>query len=152
VSIRAVVLIRDVARSIVSARFFGSVTVGLCTRERQSMVPRPFRDTADLEEIVRLAAITSSSYRDHHRLISANAVGLRPPRFCALIASSRPRSDLVDPHGDAHRLSAPARTWLAVCGGMWRYVAVCGGAWRCMAVWRVRSPRVAVALIGTDWH
>ena len=54
---RAVVLMRDVARSIISARFFGSVSTGLCKRERQSMVRRPFRDTAGLEELGRLAAM-----------------------------------------------------------------------------------------------
>lgn len=55
---RAVVLMRDVARSIISARFFGLVSTGLCKRERQSMAPRLFRDIAGLEEVCRLAAMT----------------------------------------------------------------------------------------------
>lgn len=72
---------RDVARSIASARFFGSVMVGLLMRERQSTVTRPFRDTERLEEVCRLAAMMNSSYRDLCRVISRELdveVRLRP--------------------------------------------------------------------------
>jgi hypothetical protein len=83
VSIRAVVLLRDVARSITCLRRLGSVTVGCVTRERQlSSTGTRAREVARLVDCCRLTAMTSS-YRDGRRLICIGLVAsavLRPPR------------------------------------------------------------------------
>jgi len=54
---RAVVLMRVAARLTDSARFFGSVSVGLFMRERQSIGARPFRDTPRFEGDLGFAAM-----------------------------------------------------------------------------------------------
>src|SRR5271163_5346395 len=81
---RAVVLMRDAARSIAASRFFGSVSVGLCTRARQpsSMVTRVVRLATRLAAFCLLVAI-GSCYRAGRGLFGAGLVTpgvLCPPR------------------------------------------------------------------------
>src|SRR5271165_6470720 len=81
---RAVVLMRDAARSIAASRFFGSVSVGLCTRARHpsSTATCVVRLARRLAAFCLLVAI-GSCYRGGRRLFGAGLVTLRvlcPPR------------------------------------------------------------------------
>lgn len=66
VSIRAVVLMMDPARLIALARFFGSVSAGLCTGESRPLLAAAFAapEAVRLVKFCRWAATMNSSYRD----------------------------------------------------------------------------------------
>jgi hypothetical protein len=80
---------RVAARLTDSARFFGSVSVGLCTRERQSTVTRPFRDTAR-EGVCRLAAMMNLYYRDRCSIRIGLGLGLSLSPPCSVEDTDEP--------------------------------------------------------------
>lgn len=93
---RAVVLIRVPARLTISARFFGSVSVGLWMRERQlsSISIDGCPGTVRRVDFCRLAAMMQSSYRGLRMGINRGlgmVVGPRPPRPVEHADEPRPR-------------------------------------------------------------